>query len=47
MLTLEVNENNEPAIKMYQNLGFKVSHKRKNYYQNNEDALLMILKIGG
>ncbi len=47
MLTLEVNENNLSAIKMYQELGFEISYKRKKYYQNNEDALLMILKIGG
>ena len=47
MLTLEVNENNKYAIKMYHDLGFIVSHKRKNYYKNKEDALLMILKIGG
>ncbi len=46
-LTLEVNEKNLKAIKMYQKLGFEISHKRKKYYGNNEDALLMILKIGG
>jgi len=47
MLTLEVNVNNKYAIKMYDDLGFKVSHTMKKYYNNKEDALLMILKIGG
>jgi ribosomal-protein-alanine N-acetyltransferase len=47
MLTLEVNVNNKYAIKMYEDIGFKVSHIRKKYYDNKEDALLMILKIGG
>jgi len=46
MLTLEVNINNKYAIKMYTDLGFYVSHTRKRYYNNKEDALLMILDIG-
>ena len=46
MLTLEVNENNNYAIKMYEDLGFYVSHKRKKDYDNKEDALLMIKEIG-
>ena len=46
MLTLEVNENNEYAIKMYEDLEFFVSHIRKKYYNNKEDALLMIKEIG-
>ncbi len=47
MLSLEVNINNKYAIKMYEDLGFKVSHIRKKYYDNKEDALLMILQVGG
>ena len=41
---LEVREGNEPAIRLYQNLGFKTVGRRKNYYQLNLgifDALLM------
>lgn len=45
VLTLEVRPSNTYAIKMYEDLGFKVSHIRKNYYANKEDALLMALKI--
>lgn len=45
VLTLEVRPSNTYAIKMYEDLGFNVNHIRKNYYANNEDALLMALKI--
>ena len=47
MLTLEVRVSNEFAIKMYEKIGFKVGSIRKNYYENNEDALLMVLDLGG
>ncbi|MDC0559030.1 ribosomal protein S18-alanine N-acetyltransferase [Candidatus Izimaplasma bacterium] len=46
MLTLEVRKSNDYAIKMYQDLGFKTSSIRKKYYENGEDALLMLLDIG-
>jgi len=45
LLTLEVRVSNIYAIKMYQDLGFEVSHVRKNYYGDNEDAYLMMLNI--
>jgi ribosomal-protein-alanine N-acetyltransferase len=45
MLTLEVRISNQYAISMYENLGFKVNHIRKGYYENNEDAYLMILDL--
>ncbi len=45
LLTLEVRPSNKYAITMYEELGFELSHRRKNYYKNNEDALLMVLKI--
>lgn len=45
MLTLEVRVSNTYAINMYKDLGFEVSHVRKNYYGNNEDAYLMMLNI--
>jgi len=47
MLTLEVRVSNKYAVKMYENIGFKVGTIRKNYYENNEDALLMVLDLGG
>ena len=47
MLTLEVRISNSYAIKMYEQIGFKVGTIRKKYYENNEDALLMVLDLGG
>ena len=47
MLTLEVRVSNKYAIKMYEDIGFKVGTVRKKYYENKEDALLMILSLGG
>ena len=41
--TLEVNENNEHAIKLYKRFGYKTVNVRKNYYGENEDAFLMWL----
>ncbi len=46
-LTLEVNVNNKYAVKMYEDLGFTISRIRKKYYDNKEDALLMVLELGG
>jgi ribosomal-protein-alanine N-acetyltransferase len=45
-ITLEVRESNSVAIKLYESYGFKIATVRKNYYSNNENALLMYLKIG-
>ncbi len=47
MLTLEVRISNKYAIRMYEDIGFKEGIVRKKYYENNEDALLMILDLGG
>jgi len=44
-LTLEVRVSNEYALRMYTDLGFTVSHVRKNYYKNNDDAYLMVMDI--
>ena len=40
-ITLEVNENNTYAIKLYENFGFTRVGLRKNYYKNHENALIM------
>lgn len=42
-LTLEVNENNENAIKLYEKYNFKKIGIRKNYYGQNENAIIMTL----
>lgn len=39
-MILEVNINNEPALKTYQNFNFKVISERKNYY-GSDTALIM------
>ncbi|MDF2984796.1 MAG: ribosomal-protein-alanine acetyltransferase [Eubacterium sp.] len=41
-LTLEVRKSNLPAIKLYENYGFKAEGVRKGYYSDTgEDALIM------
>ena len=43
-LTLEVRENNAPAISLYEKLGFTTVGRRKNYYEKpREDAILMTI----
>ncbi len=42
-ITLEVNENNIPAINLYKKKGFKIKAKRIGYY-NGIDGLLMELR---
>lgn len=42
-LTLEVNENNHTAIHIYEKYGFKKIATRKNYYHNNDTAVIMQL----
>lgn len=44
-MTLEVRVDNLPAIKLYENFGFKKVGIRKHYYNNKIDALLMTLFI--
>lgn len=41
-LALEVRATNDPAIALYEKLGFLVAGRRPNYYRNpKEDALIM------
>lgn len=42
IITLEVRKSNVVAIHIYEKYGFKTVTVRKNYYSNNEDALLML-----
>jgi ribosomal-protein-alanine N-acetyltransferase len=45
-LILEVRVSNQPAISLYEKMGFEVIAKRKHYYENNnEDALVMAKKL--
>ena len=42
-ISLEVRESNEPAIALYQKLGFEVMGKRNNFYTNpTENAFVMV-----
>lgn len=44
-ITLEVNSNNMPAIKLYEKFDFKKVGLRKKYYNNTDDAIIMTKKI--
>ena len=41
---LEVREDNQKAIKLYQKYGFKIKSKREKYYSDGTDALVMFSK---
>lgn len=41
---LELEYSNISALKLYRKVGFKKYNTRKNYYSNNNDALLMCLE---
>lgn len=45
LITLEVNENNKNAIKLYEKFGFRKIGLRKKYYNNKDNAILMELKF--
>ena len=44
-ITLEVNCNNIPAIKLYEKFGFNIVGLRKKYYNNIDDAIIMTKKL--
>jgi [ribosomal protein S18]-alanine N-acetyltransferase len=45
-VSLEVRESNLPAITLYRKMGFVETGKRKRYYENGEDALMMEYLFG-
>ena len=45
LATLEVRRGNKPAIALYERAGFKTVHVRARYYQDDEDALVMLKAI--
>lgn len=46
-LTLEVRVSNTHAIALYEKCGFINAAKRRHYYENGEDAYLMVKPLGG
>jgi len=44
---LEVRRSNEEAIRLYERFGFKVTGVEENYYEGQEDALIMRITING
>lgn len=45
-ISLEVRVNNEIAINLYEKNGFHKVITKKGYYQDGEDAYLMLLEVG-
>ncbi len=44
-VTLEVNEHNKSAINLYKKFDFKEVGRRKRYYNNTDDAIIMTLDL--
>lgn len=45
MITLEVRASNDKAQRLYQSLGFNVAKTTSAYYQDGEDAYVMLLDL--
>lgn len=43
---LEVRASNKAAIELYNKFGFQLLYKRKKYYRNGEDALILVKNVG-
>lgn len=46
VLALEVRVGNLEAISLYESMGFREVGRRRKYYENGDDAILMDLNIG-
>lgn len=46
-VVLEVRKSNLPAIQLYQGLHFAITHVRKSFYGDGEDAYQMVLHLEG
>ena len=46
-IVLEVRKSNLPAVQLYQKLNFSITHIRKGFYSNGEDAYQMTLPLQG
>jgi ribosomal-protein-alanine N-acetyltransferase len=46
LITLEVRRPNTGAIALYEALGFAAVGVRPRYYENKEDAIVMVLQLG-
>ncbi|MGC8916231.1 MAG: ribosomal protein S18-alanine N-acetyltransferase [Thermoanaerobaculum sp.] len=44
-VTLEVRVSNRRAIELYRHLGYRIVGRRPRYYQNGEDAFVMVHKL--
>ena len=44
-ITLEVRVSNTVAINLYKSCGFEIAATRKRYYENGEDAYLMLKEL--
>ena len=47
VISLEVRKSNDKAIHLYKKFEFVEMNIRKGYYENGEDALLMMKALGG
>jgi len=43
-IVLEVRPSNEAALRLYEKMGFSMISRRKRYYPDKEDALVLLLK---
>lgn len=46
-VSLEVRVSNSSAIALYEKFGFTIAGTRRHYYEDGEDAWLMVKPIGG
>jgi ribosomal-protein-alanine N-acetyltransferase len=44
-ITLEVRENNDPAIRLYESMGFETTGRREDYYADTGEAALLMHRL--